>query len=66
MLRGIWGDPEPTAHIAGMKRLALWLAEGKIKPLISARYSLAGAVDALNAIAARQVTGKIVIVPTMN
>ena len=64
-----WGEfarREPTAHIAGMKRLALWLAEGKITPLISARYSLAGTVDALNALAARQVTGKVVIVPAMS
>ena len=63
-----WGDfarREPKANVAGMTRMALWMMEGKIKPLVSARYSLAGTVDALKALAARQVTGKVVIVPGM-
>ena len=63
-----WGEfarREPEANVAGMRRLALWLAEGKIKPLVSARYSLAGTVDALKALEARQVTGKVVIVPSL-
>ena len=63
-----WGDfarREPKANVAGMMTMAQWMAEGKIRPLVSARYSLAGTVEALNALAARQVTGKVVIVPSM-
>lgn len=40
-----------------------WLADGTIKPHISARYALADTAKALNDMAARKVTGKVVIVP---
>lgn len=63
-----WGDfarREPKANIAAMTRMAGWMMEGKIRPRVSARYSLAGTVDALKALAARQVTGKVVIVPSL-
>jgi NADPH2:quinone reductase len=40
-----------------------WLAEGKIRPHISARYTLEETPQALNAMAARKVTGKVIIQP---
>jgi NADPH:quinone reductase len=40
-----------------------WMAEGKIKPHISGRYALADTAQALNDMAARKVTGKVVIQP---
>ena len=59
-----WGDfarREPQANVKLMTELFKWLAEGRIKPHISARYPLARTVDALNAMASRKVTGKLVI-----
>ena len=63
-----WGDyvrREPQANAAGMRHMMSWVAEGKLKPLVSARYALADTPAAFNALANRQVTGKIVIVPGM-
>ncbi len=61
-----WGEfarREPKANLAAMRELMGWLAEGKIKPHISGRYALAETPQALNDMAARKVTGKIVIQP---
>ena len=61
-----WGDyvrREPEANLAGMRELMSWLAEGKIRPHISGRYALADTPGALNDMAARKVTGKVVIQP---
>jgi NADPH2:quinone reductase len=61
-----WGEfakREPKANLAGMRQLLGWLAEGKIRPRISGRYSLADTATALDDMAARKVTGKVVIVP---
>ena len=61
-----WGEfakREPKANLGAMRQLMGWLAEGKIKPRISGRYSLEETPKALNDMAARKVTGKIVIVP---
>jgi NADPH2:quinone reductase len=61
-----WGEfakREPKANQAAMQQLMGWLADGTIKPRISGRYPLADAAQALNAMAARQVTGKVVIQP---
>lgn len=61
-----WGEfakREPKANLAAMRQLMGWLAEGKIKPHISARYPLADTAMALNDMAARKVTGKVVILP---
>jgi NADPH:quinone reductase len=61
-----WGDfarREPKANLAAMQELMGWLASGKIKPHISGRYALAETPQALNDMAARKVTGKVVIQP---
>ena len=61
-----WGEfakREPKANLAAMRELMGWLAAGKIRPHISARYALADTASALNAMAARKVTGKVVIQP---
>ena len=61
-----WGEfakREPKNNLAAMRELMGWLAEGKIKPHISGRYALADTPKALNDMAARKVTGKIVIRP---
>ena len=61
-----WGDfvrREPQANLAAMRQMLGWMAEGKLKPLVSKRYALADTAQALNDMAARRVTGKVVIVP---
>ncbi|RZI40564.1 NADPH:quinone oxidoreductase family protein [Herbaspirillum sp. HC18] len=61
-----WGEfarREPKANLAAMKQLMGWMAEGKIRPHISGRYALADTPQALNDMAARKVTGKVVIQP---
>jgi NADPH2:quinone reductase len=61
-----WGEfakREPKANLAAMQQLMGWMAEGKLKPHISGRYPLADTAKALNDMAARKVTGKVVIQP---
>ncbi|MGB6054242.1 MAG: NADPH:quinone oxidoreductase family protein [Burkholderiaceae bacterium] len=61
-----WGEfarREPKANLAAMQQMMGWLAEGKIRPHISGRYALAETPQALNDMAARKVTGKVVIQP---
>jgi len=59
-----WGDfarrqPKEFAH--SIRQLGLWYAEGKLKPHVSQILPLERAVDALKLMAARQVTGKVVL-----
>ena len=61
-----WGDlvrREPEKNLAAMREMLGWMAEGKLKPLVSKRYALADTAQALNDMAERKVTGKVVIVP---
>ena len=61
-----WGDftrKEQDAHLAAMARITGWIAEGKLKPLVSRRYPLAETAQALQDMAARKVIGKVIIVP---
>jgi len=52
-------DPERARGALGdIARLA---AQGVFRPLIGARFPLSGALDALRALAARAVPGKIVV-----
>ena len=61
-----WGEfarREPKANLAAMREMLGWMAEGKLKPLVSKRYALGDTAQALNDMAERKVTGKVVIVP---
>lgn len=61
-----WGEfakREPKSNAAAMREMMGWLAEGKIRPHISGRYALTDTPKALNDMAARKVTGKVVIRP---
>jgi NADPH2:quinone reductase len=61
-----WGDfvrREPQANQAAMRQMLGWMVEGKLRPLVSRRYALKDTAQALNDMAARKVTGKVVIVP---
>jgi NADPH2:quinone reductase len=61
-----WGDfarREPQNNMKGVAEMIGWMGQGKIKPLISKTYSLDETPQALVDMAARKVTGKIVIRP---
>ena len=59
-----WGEfvrREPQKFLDQMRQLSAWFADGSIKPHISARFPLDRAVEALQMMAARRVTGKVVL-----
>jgi NADPH2:quinone reductase len=59
-----WGDftrREPQHFAEAMGRLGRWYAEGRLKPHISATFPLHRAPEALALMAARKVTGKVVL-----
>lgn len=61
-----WGEfvrRERQRHLANMRALFDWLAQKRIRPLISGRYPLSRAGEALEAVLARRVIGKVVILP---
>jgi len=61
-----WGSfvgREPARAAEQMMQLGQWVAEGKVNPHISKRYPLSEGADALRAIAAREVKGKVVLNP---
>ncbi len=61
-----WGEfarREPKNQIRMMEDLFAMLARGEIRPLVSKTYRLEQTEDALRDMAARRVTGKIVILP---
>jgi NADPH2:quinone reductase len=60
---GAWLQREPDASRREMQSLLGMLAEGRLRPLVSARYPLARTAAALTAIAERRATGKIVLEP---
>jgi NADPH2:quinone reductase len=61
-----WGDStkhDPTGHLANLHQLHEWFATGRIRPVVSERFPLSAAKDAIASIANRQVKGKIVVLP---
>ncbi len=59
-----WGEMarrQPRQHQANMAQLFGWLASGELRPVISARYPMARAGEALRAILDRKVTGKVAL-----
>ncbi|WP_309573055.1 NADPH:quinone oxidoreductase family protein [Deinococcus sp.] len=62
-----WGEfarRDPAANARNMGRLAAWVADGTIEPLVSGRYPLDRGAEALRALLERRVTGKVVLVPS--
>ena len=60
---GAYVKREQEAHRADMAQLFRWLGEGRIHPLISARYPLSGAAQAIRDMADRKATGKLIVTP---
>lgn len=66
LLGVFWGEfvrREPALNAENMALLFAWLRERKINPLISRRYPLSQAPQALEALLGRQAIGKVVILP---
>ncbi|MDB5827961.1 MAG: NADPH2:quinone reductase [Variovorax sp.] len=57
----VWRDGWWSEARANLELVLAWCAEGKIAPLVSARYPLDRAVEAMRSITSRQVTGKVVL-----
>jgi len=61
-----WGEfvrREPSLNAENMGLLFSWLHERKIHPLISGRYPLSQAAQALDALLGRKAIGKLVVLP---
>ncbi|MGZ6141724.1 MAG: NADPH:quinone oxidoreductase family protein [Myxococcales bacterium] len=60
---GDWTQHDPQGQRRNVEQLAAWFAEGKIKPAVSERVSLAEAPAAMTRMLHRKVKGKVVVVP---
>jgi NADPH2:quinone reductase len=60
---GAWIERDNAGHRANTAQLLAWLAEGKLSSHVHAVYPLDQAADALKAIAARKVMGKVILRP---
>lgn len=61
-----WGDfqrREPKRAAAELTQLLGWLQEGRIRPVVSAQYSLEEAVKALQSVLERRAVGKVIVLP---
>lgn len=61
-----WGESvrrDPEGHERNVRQLVEWFAAGKVRPVISERVPLEGAVDAMKRLAGRRVKGKVVVLP---
>jgi NADPH:quinone reductase len=59
-----WGDfarREAARFAESVQQLTKWYAEGRLKPHVSQTFPLEKAAEALKAMAARQVKGKVVL-----
>jgi NADPH:quinone reductase len=60
---GDWTQHDPAGQRRNVERLSAWFAEGRIKPAVSERVSLADAPAAMERLVQRKVKGKVVVVP---
>jgi NADPH2:quinone reductase len=58
---GAFARRDPKANAANIAELMQLYAKGAIKPLVSERYPLAKAADAIAKLASRKAMGKIVV-----
>jgi len=60
-----WGsftERDPRHNAENLQELLTWFSEGKLKPYVSATYSIEQAAQALNDVINRKVMGKVVLV----
>ena len=61
-----WGASmarDPKTGLANLKEITNWIAEGKLKPHVSAQIPLARAGEAIRLLMDRKAQGKVVVVP---
>lgn len=61
-----WGEfarRDPRGNARNLRQLAAWVESAAVRPLVSARYPLERAPEALRALLERRVTGKVVVTP---
>ena len=61
-----WGEfakRDPAANARNLARLSGWVLEGRVRPLVSERYTLESGPQAMRDLLERRVTGKVVITP---
>lgn len=66
MLGVFWGEfvrREPQRNAVAVAHMLDWRRDGKLRPHISARHALEDTPRALQEMAARRVTGKVLITP---
>jgi NADPH2:quinone reductase len=59
-----WGEAarrDPAAHRANMAQVLAWVAEGRLKPHVHARYPLERTAEAIKSLETRQVAGKVIL-----
>ncbi len=60
---GAFAGREPEHNAANLAQLLRWMAEGKLAPHVSATFPLDQAAAAIDELAERRATGKIVVTP---
>jgi NADPH2:quinone reductase len=60
---GDWSRRDPLQSAAELSRIAGWLTEGRLAPVISARLGLADVPQALDDLLQRRVHGKLLVIP---
>lgn len=60
---GEWARRDPGGHERNVRQLVDWFASGAVRPVISERLPLDGAIGAMRRMADRQLKGKVVILP---
>ena len=60
---GDWSRRDPRQSAAELARIAGWLTEGRLAPVISARLGLADVPQALDDLLQRRVHGKLLVIP---
>ena len=60
---GAFTERDPKGHQANMAQLVRWAAEGKLSAHVHAAYPLERTADALKALSARKVMGKVILRP---
>ena len=54
---------DPQGYRVNIAQLAAWIAEGKLRPVVTGEYPLQEAASALELLMQRKVQGKLIVVP---
>jgi NADPH2:quinone reductase len=54
---------DPNASLQNLREITQWIADGKLKPHVSARIPLDRAGEAIRLLMDRKAQGKVVVVP---